>query len=99
MQPETLQQDLADFIAYRRNHLQGDEKGEAQVFLDRLFKALGHGGVREAGVTLEARVRKAEPKGTSFADLLWESRCIIEMKKPGPTYRSTSGRRFCTGSR
>ena len=48
MQPETLQQDLADFIAYRRNHLQGDEKGEAQVFLDRLFKALGHGGVQRS---------------------------------------------------
>lgn len=83
MQHETLQQDLADFIAYRRNHLDGDEKGEAQVFLDRLFKALGHGGVREAGAVLEARVRKQESKGVSFADLLWESRCIIEMKKAG----------------
>lgn len=83
MQHETLQQDLADFIAYRRNHLDGDEKGEAQVFLDRLFKAFGHGGVREAGAILEARVRKPESKGVSFADLLWESRCIIEMKKAG----------------
>jgi hypothetical protein len=84
VQHETLQQDLADFIAYRRNHLVGDEKGEAQVFLDRLFKAFGHGGVREAGATLEARVRKPEGgKGVSFADLLWESRCIIEMKKAG----------------
>ncbi|OKH80883.1 DNA methyltransferase [Mycobacterium sp. ST-F2] len=83
MQPETLQQDLAEFIAYRHNLLKGDEKGEAQVFLDRLFKAFGNGGVREAGATLEARVRKAETKGTSFADLLWESRCIIEMKKAG----------------
>lgn len=83
MQPETLQQDLADFIAYRRNLLTGDEKGEAQVFLDRMFKAFGHGGVREAGATLEARVRNAESRGTSFADLLWESRCIIEMKKAG----------------
>ncbi|MBS1696620.1 MAG: class I SAM-dependent DNA methyltransferase [Actinobacteria bacterium] len=83
MQPETLQQDLADFIAYRHNLLTGDEKGEAQVFLDRLFKAFGHGGVREAGATLEARVRNTESRGTSFADLLWESRCIIEMKKAG----------------
>ena len=83
MRPETLQQDLAEFIAYRNNLLTGDEKGEAQVFLDRLFKAFGHGGVREAGATLEARVRNTESRKTSFADLLWESRCIIEMKKAG----------------
>lgn len=29
--------------------LAGDEKGEAQVFCDRLFQAFGHDGFKEAG--------------------------------------------------
>lgn len=74
---------LAAFVAYRHAHLTGDEKGEAQVFLDRLFQAFGHGGVREAGATLEGRIRKVGERGTSFADLIWKPRCIIEMKKAG----------------
>lgn len=83
MEPESLKTDLADFVAFRNNHLKGDEKGEGQVFLDRLFKAFGLGGVPEAGVTLEARVRNAEDQKISFADLIWKPRCIIEMKKAG----------------
>mgnify|MGYP000907588387 CR=1 FL=1 len=35
--------------------LQGDEKSEAQTFLDRLFRALGHEGAKEAGATFEYR--------------------------------------------
>lgn len=38
--------------------LQGDEKSEAQIFLDRLFRALGHEGAKEAGATFEYRVAK-----------------------------------------
>jgi hypothetical protein len=34
-----------------------DEKGEAQVFCDRLFQAFGHGGYKAAGATLEYRVK------------------------------------------
>ncbi|WP_052955357.1 hypothetical protein [Mycobacterium nebraskense] len=63
MQPETLLTDLADFVEYRQNYLDGDEKGEAQVFLDRLFRAFGLVGVREAGATLEARVRRLRRSG------------------------------------
>src|SRR5215210_8134319 len=33
--------------------LKGDEKGEAQVFCDRLFQAFGHEGYKEAGATLD----------------------------------------------
>lgn len=62
--------------------LSGDEKGEAQVFLDRLFQAFGHAGYKEAGATLESRVR-AKDKSTRFADLLWAPRVLIEMKKRG----------------
>lgn len=79
----TLKQDLAHFVAFRRNYLKGDEKGEAQVFLDRLFKAFSHAGVPEVGATLEGRLRKVGERGTSFADLIWKPRCIIEMKKAG----------------
>ena len=40
---------LADFVAYVQTHLTGDEKGEAADYLDHLFRALGHAGVKEAG--------------------------------------------------
>jgi hypothetical protein len=43
---------LKAFIDYAAT-LKGDEKGEAQVFLDRLFLGFGHAGYKEAGATLE----------------------------------------------
>ena len=81
--PAELRAQLADFVRYRREYLTGDEKGEAQVFCDRLFRGFGHEGVREAGATLEMRLRKNDVKGTAFADLVWKPRCLIEMKKAG----------------
>lgn len=72
---------IQEFVAYART-LKGDEKGEAQVFCDRLFKAFGHGGYKEAGATLEYRV-KGQGKSTKFADLLWRPRLLLEMKKRG----------------
>lgn len=72
---------LNKFVGYV-SALGGDEKGEAQVFLDRLFQAFGHAGYKEAGATLESRVR-AKDKSTRFADLLWAPRVLIEMKKRG----------------
>lgn len=63
--------------------LDGDEKGEAQVFCDRLFQAFGHDGYKEAGATLEYRIKKKSTKGMSFADLIWKPRLLIEMKKRG----------------
>lgn len=78
-----LRNGLAGFAAYRKNLLTGDEKGEAQIFCDRLFQAFGHDGLREAGATLEFRIAKESNKGTSFADLMWKPRCLIEMKKAG----------------
>src|SRR5690606_25854457 len=59
--------------------LSGDEKGEAHVFCDRLFQAFGHDGYKEAGATLEYRV-KGKDHSTKFADLLWRPRVLIEMK-------------------
>lgn len=76
---------LSALVEYRDQHLIGDEKGEAQVFLERLFRAFGHDGINQAGATLEARLKKTSgaKRTTSFADLLWKKRCLIEMKKVG----------------
>ena len=95
---EELKQRLAEFTAFA-GALDGDEKSEAQPFLDHLFRALGHAGVIEAGATFEFRVAKkpgsaqlelligadaAQKKGgKKFADLLWPSRVLIEMKSRG----------------
>lgn len=64
---DTLQSRLADFAAYTRS-LKGDEKGEAQLFLERFFLALGHKGVKEAGATLEFRI--AKKPGSAQLELL-----------------------------
>ncbi len=74
--PDALRAGLADFVRYRHEHLTGDEKGEAQIFLDRLFRAFGYGGVNEAGATLEMRIKKSDHKGIAFADLLWKPRAV-----------------------
>ena len=73
---------LNEFLEYVAL-LKGDEKGEAQVFCDRLFKAFGHKGYKEAGAELEYRIKKKSTGGTSFADLIWKPRLLIEMKKRG----------------
>ncbi len=38
-------------------------------------------GYKEAGATLEFRIKKGKGRGTSFADLIWKPRLLIEMKK------------------
>lgn len=74
---------LKAFVTYWES-LSGDEKGEAQVFCDRLFQAFGHAGYKEAGATLEWRVKgNGARKNTSYADLVWKPRLLIEMKKRG----------------
>ena len=78
-----LVESLKSFQTYVRDHIRGDEKGEAQVFLDRMFIGFGHKGHKEAGATLEERIKKNDSKGTSFADLIWKPRLLIEMKKRG----------------
>ncbi len=93
-----LQSSLAAFVTFARS-LKGDEKSEAQSFLDHFFRALGHGGVIEAGATFEFRIAKkpgsaqlelikgegaAKAKGgKKFGDLVWPERVLIEMKSRG----------------
>ena len=71
------------FIEYCQTHIKGDEKGEAQIFLDRFFIALGYAeGLKGAGASLEFRIKSNQNKrSTSFADLVWKPRVLIEMKK------------------
>ncbi len=77
------QKKLIDFVDYA-TQLKGDEKGEAQLFCDRFFRAFGHGGIIEANGTLEARIKFSSGK-TKFADCLWSPSdrhgVLIEMKK------------------
>jgi hypothetical protein len=86
-----IDQQMRGFVAYAAT-LDGYEKGEAQVFCDRLFQAFGWPGYKEAGARLETRVKVVSgtgKKATKFADLLWPSQpptragCLIEMKKRG----------------
>jgi hypothetical protein len=84
---------LTDFAAWAAAHISGDEKGEAQIFLDRLFQAFGQKGILDVGGTPEFRIRKAKEDGggTAFADYVWKPLVLIEMKKRGTdltrTYR------------
>lgn len=77
---------LTDFVEWWRQYCRGDEKGEAQIFLDRLFTALGYpAGSRGAGGEPEMRVKlpTGEKPTTHFADLVIPGRALIEMKKRG----------------
>ncbi|MFH1111252.1 MAG: DNA methyltransferase [Planctomycetota bacterium] len=78
-------QRLADFVAWASEHISGDEKGQAQIFLDHLFQALGHKGSLDVGGTPEFRVRKGREAGggVAFADYVWKPYVLIEMKKRG----------------
>lgn len=80
---DELRERLDGLVRYRKEHLTGDEKGEAAIFLENLFRALGHEGVRQAGATLEKRIKKRDNGGTAYADLEWKPRVLIEMKKAG----------------
>src|SRR5216117_248286 len=55
--PDDLKSALNEFVRFAQT-LRGDEKSEAQTFLDHFFRALGHEGVIEAGATFEFRVAK-----------------------------------------
>ena len=71
---------LEAFVAFAQG-LKGDEKSEAQSFLTHLFQVYGHAGVIEAGATFEHRIKI--DNSTTFADLLWPGRVLIEMKSRG----------------
>jgi hypothetical protein len=78
-------QRLQQFVDWSAQNITGDEKGQAQIFLDRFFQAFGQPGLLEVGGTPEFRIKPAPEStaGTSFADYVWKPRVLIEMKKRG----------------
>jgi N-6 DNA Methylase len=76
---------LSAFVKWAAAHVSGDEKGQAQIYLDRLFQAFGQPGSLDVGGEPEFRIRKAteDGGGTSFADFVWKPVVLIEMKKRG----------------
>ncbi len=76
---------LTQFVEWAGAHITGDEKSQAQIFLDRLFIALGHKGCLDVGGTPEFRIRKPKDSGggVAFADYVWKPHVLIEMKKRG----------------
>ena len=76
---------LAEFVAWCQKNITGDEKGQAQIFLDRLFQAFGQPGSLDVGGKPEFRIRKADEDGggTAFADYVWKPVVLVEMKKRG----------------
>jgi hypothetical protein len=82
--PSDRQSRLQEFVDWAAAHVKGDEKGEAQIFLDRLLQAFSQKGVLETGKA-EFRIRKSKEDGggTAFADFVWKPVVLIEMKKRG----------------
>ena len=76
---------LSKFTAWCEKNITGDEKGQAQIYLDRLFQAFGQAGSLDVGGTPEFRIRKDKDDGggTAFADYVWKPVVLIEMKKRG----------------
>lgn len=80
----TVERALSRFVVWWRENIKGDEKGEAQIFLDSLMKAFGHAGALEAGKLEERIPRKRNGKASvSFADYVVPGKCLFEMKKRG----------------
>jgi hypothetical protein len=69
------EEQLSQFAAWVRHNITSDEKGQAQIFLDRLFQAFGQPGVLDVGGQIEFRLRKAaeDGGGTAFGDYVWKS--------------------------
>ena len=76
---------LTEFTGWCQSHITGDEKGQAQIFLDRLFQAFGQPGCLDVGGATEFRIRKDKEDGggTAFANYVWKPIVLVEMKRRG----------------
>lgn len=73
---------LEEFVKWFEDHITGYEKGEGQIFFNRLVQAFGNSGVLEIGARCEEGVKKR--KGTQgFVDFIWQQRVVIELKERG----------------
>ncbi len=82
MKQESRKQKFNQFLSYFQKYIGGSEKGEGQIFFERLLQAFGNAGIKEAGATCEEFIKKKKGK-RGFADFIWEPRVIIELKKRG----------------
>lgn len=73
-------QRFKEFIDWFNQHIQGDEKGEGQIFFEYLLRSFGNAGIKQVGATCEERVKKKSGR-TGFADLVWKPRVVVELKK------------------
>ena len=92
---EDRKKKLESFVAWVRQHITGDEKGQAQIFLDRMFQAFGQKGSLDIGGSPEFRVRKAAEDGGGVS---------LPIKFVKPTVacnlmRVGNSRRFCQQGR
>jgi hypothetical protein len=85
-----LKQTLEEFVRFSRS-LKGDEKSEAQPFLDHFFRALGHKGAIEAGATFEFRVA-TKPRSPQLALVVAGSGDPGPVPKAARNLRTSSGR-------
>lgn len=61
--------DFKSFIEYCNLYIKGDEKGEAHIFLNHFFMALGfHNGLKDAGAQCEFRIRDEKKNSVKFAE-------------------------------
>jgi len=65
---------LAGFVSWVGTNIKGDEKGKAQVFLDRFFQAFGHARADAIARAVEARGWAASVK-IEAAQRIARSRC------------------------
>src|SRR5260370_41856937 len=86
---DDLKKSLGAFVEFALA-LKGDEKSEAQTFLDHFFRALGHGGVIEAGATFEFRV--AKKPGSAQLELI-KGVAVAGVTDPGHN-KAKGGKKF-----
>jgi len=86
---------LAEFTAWCAEHITGNKKDQAQIFLDRRFHAIGQSGCLDAGGHTEFRIRKdKEGGGTALADYVWKPVVLVEMKKRGENLQKHNRQAF-----
>jgi len=57
-EPDRIQR-FKEFVNWSDQHITGDEKGQAQIFLDHLFRAFGHDGLLAALILVFLRRGRA----------------------------------------
>src|SRR3954464_3659445 len=80
---DELKKALSEFVRFALT-LKGDEKSEAQSFLNEFFRALGHEGAIQAGATFEFRV--AKKPGSAQLELIQGNGALTARAKGGKKF-------------